>query len=283
MKTIAVTGSSGFVGKHLILELKRRSYKVIEIDFEKGFNLLEMKDVNKVPFFDVIIHLAAKSFVPASFENPHEFYHDNYLTTLNVLELAKKYKARVIFFSSYLYGQPDYLPVDEKHPLKPHNPYAQSKLICEKLCEGYARDFKVPVVVFRPFNIYGNGQKNHFLIPIIIKELKSGTINLKDPRPKRDFIYINDVVDAVIKAIDNPIENYEVFNLGYGKSYSIEEVIATILKESSFTASVSFSNEIRPGEVLDTVACTKKLSLYLDWHPTISLQDGIKKMVGNFL
>lgn len=279
MKTIAVTGSSGFIGKHLVPELKKKSYNVVEIDYDKGFDLLKAEDVNKIPFFDVIIHLAARSFVPASFENPFEFYHENYFTTLNALELARKYKSTVIYFSSYLYGQPEYLPIDEKHPLKPHNPYAQSKLICENLCEGYARDFGVPVIVFRPFNIYGLGQNSSFLIPMIIEQMKSGTIHLKDPRPKRDFIHIADVVQAVLLAIEIETYQLEVFNLGFGKSYSIGEVIYTILKASNIAASVSFSNEIRQGEVLDTVACNTKTTKYLRWVPKIHLSKGIKDVL----
>jgi nucleoside-diphosphate-sugar epimerase len=279
MKTIAVTGSSGFIGRHLLVEFKNNPYKVIEIDYDKGVDLLKPEDVNKVPFFDVIVHLAARSFVPASFENPFEFYHDNYLTTLNVLELARKYDSKVIYFSSYLYGQPESLPIDELHPLKPHNPYAQSKLICEKLCEGYARDFNVPVIVFRPFNIYGKGQNSSFLIPMIIEQLKSGAIHLKNPRPKRDFVYIKDVIDAVMLAIEFNNSNYEVLNLGYGKSYSISEVINTILRESNISASVSFSNEIRPGEVLDTVACNKKITDCLGWSPKVGLIEGINHVL----
>lgn len=279
MKTIAVTGSSGFIGKHLISQLKKSTSNVIEIDYDKGYNLLRNEEVNRIPFFDVIIHLAARSFVPASFENPYTYYNDNYLITLNVLELARKYKSKMIFFSSYLYGEPDYLPIDENHPLRPHNPYAQSKLICEKLCEGYSRDFDVPVIVFRPFNIYGSGQNGSFLIPMIIEQLQSGHIHLKDPRPKRDFIHIDDVVCAVLHAIETNNTNFDVYNLGSGNSHSIKDVINIILQESNSTVNVSFSNEYRKGEVLDTVACTKKINSNLNWYPTKLLNEGIRAIL----
>jgi len=279
MKTIAVTGSSGFIGKHLLNVLKGVYKSVIELDIDKGFNLLLKKDVRRVPKFDVIIHLAAKSFVPQSFKIPWEYYLQNYTLTLNVLELARKNHAKVVFFSSYLYGTPDYLPINETHPIKPHNPYAQSKLICEKLCEGYNRDFNVPVIIYRPFNIYGPGQNSSFLIPNIIEQLKTGEILLKDPRPKRDFIYVTDVVKAVINAIEYDKTNFELFNLGYGKSYSVNEIVSTIQEVSRIRARVTFSNEVRQGEVLETVADISKLFAVFNWMPTTDFKEGIKKIL----
>src|ERR1035437_437628 len=184
MKNIAVTGSSGFIGRHLVNTLISNNFNVIELDIDKGFNLLKEENIQRIPKFDVIVHLAAKSFVPLALKNPWEFYYHNFNITLNVLELARKNNAKVILFSSYLYGEPEYLPIDEIHPLNPHNPYGHSKLICEKLCKGYNKDFKVPIIIFRPFNIYGPGQNNNFLIPSIIEQLKGGEISLKDPRPK---------------------------------------------------------------------------------------------------
>lgn len=279
MKTIAVTGSSGFIGKHLVKALNEKAYSVVPLDYDNGYDLMKKEDVARIPKFNTIVHLAAKSFVPQSFESPYDFYLHNYITTLNILERARISKAKVIFFSSYLYGHPDYLPVDENHPLKPHNPYAESKLICEKLCEGYARDFDVPVIIFRPFNIYGTGQNSSFLIPMIIEQLKSGNIQLKDSRPRRDFIYIQDVVSAVMLAIEANSIGFDIFNLGSGQSYSIEELINILTKSSKIPVKVNFSNESRKGEVLETVACTNKIKLLLNWNAKTTLNDGIKTIL----
>ena len=199
---------------------------------------------------------------------------------MHVLELARKHKARVIYFSSYLYGNPQYLPIDEKHPIFPHNPYSQSKIICEKLCEGYNRDFNVPVIIFRPFNIYGPGQNSSFLIPKIIEQLKTGEVFLKDPRPRRDFIYVQDVIDAVMNAIDYDKTSFELFNLGYGKSYSIKEIVTIIQKVSKLHGIVTFSNEIRQSEVMNTIACTSKLSSYFNWKPKVDVWEGINNLMG---
>jgi UDP-glucose 4-epimerase len=279
MKIIAVTGSSGFIGKHLVNTLINNNVNVIELDIDKGFNLLKEENIQHVPKFDVIVHLAAKSFVPLSIKNPREFYYHNFTLTLNVLELARKNDAKVILFSSYLYGKPEYLPIDEKHPLKPHNPYGHSKLICEKLCEGYNKEFNVPIIIFRPFNVFGPGQNKNFLIPSILEQLKTGEILLKDPRPKRDFLYVDDLVKAVLLAITYEKSNYEIFNLGYGKSNSVVDVVNMICELSVIKPRVSFTNEIRQGEVLDTVADTSKIYSMLKWKPEIDLQKGIKMIL----
>jgi len=279
MKTITITGSSGFIGKYLVKALNEKGYRVIPLDYDDGYDLLKREDVARIPSFDIIVHLAAKSFVPHSFEKPYDFYNHNCFTTLNMLEKARAFNAKVIFFSSYLYGQPDYLPIDENHPLKPHNPYAQTKLIGEKLCEGFHRDFNVPVVIFRPFNIYGVGQNNSFLIPMILEQMKTGLISLKDPRPKRDFIHVSDIVHAVLLAIEHEHNKLEVFNLGFGKSYSIAQIIEIIKQVSNTPFRVNFSNEIRQGEVLDTIADTSKLFNSFNWRPKISLTEGIRRIL----
>lgn len=279
MKTIAVAGSSGFIGRHLIERLKVNSYKVIELDYDKGYDLLNTDHINAIPVFDTIIHLAAKSFIPQSFQDPQSFYFNNYISTLNVLELARKFNSKVIYFSTYLYGNPDYLPVDEKHPTRPLNPYSQSKLICEKLCEGYNRDFGVPIIIFRPFNIYGYGQNKSFLIPMIIEQLKEGIINLKDPRPRRDFIYIDDVISAVLEAVEYDRSGFELFNLGFGRSNSIADIISIVKGATSFELEVNFTNEIRQGEVLDTVADNTKVKTILSWDPKINMEEGIGRIL----
>jgi UDP-glucose 4-epimerase len=199
--------------------------------------------------------------------------------TLNVLELCRVRKSRLIFFSSYLYGHPEYQPIDEIHPISPFNPYAQSKILAEELCKAYSRDFQVPVVIFRPFNIYGPGQNNHFLIPSIILQFKTGKVELKDPRPKRDFIYISDVVEACVAALNYNQTNFEIFNIGYGKSYAISDVIDIIKFILKCDCEIKYSNEIRENEVLDTICDNSKALLLLKWSPASSLEHGLKAMI----
>ena len=279
MKTIAITGSSGFIGTWLIKSLNKEEYKVIEFDKTNGIDLCSWSDISHFTNIDVIIHLAAKSFVPDSFINPQDFFYNNYISTLNILELAKKNNSKVIFFSSYLYGNPHYLPIDELHPISPHNPYAQSKLICENLCEGYNRDFGIPIIIFRPFNIYGPNQNYQFLIPNILNQLKKGNITLKDPRPKRDYIYISDVVNAIIKAIYFDKNSFDIYNLGTGISYSVKELADLILENIYKSHKLVFTNEFRKGDVMDTIADISKAKNTFEWYPKVSLEEGIVKII----
>ena len=140
---VAVAGSDGFVGKKVCEQLKAKGHDVVKIDITRGFDLCDNSIIDKINQIDCFIHLANLVYVPDSYVEPGKYYRINYLTTLNALEICRKYNARLVYASSYIYGPPQYLPVNEDHPVCPFNPYAQTKVICEKLCEGYHRDFKV--------------------------------------------------------------------------------------------------------------------------------------------
>ncbi len=279
MKTIAVTGSSGFVGTHLINLLQTNGFNTIELDIQKGFDLNDWNQCKNIVNVDVIVHLAARSFVPDSFIYPRDFYTLNIQTTINALEIARLNLAKFIYFSSYLYGEPEYLPVDENHRLNPHNPYAQSKLIGEKLCEAYHRDFGLPISIFRPFNIYGPGQAASFLLPSIVNQLKSGIIILKDPRPKRDFIHVQDVASAVMADIDQNRNELNTFNIGSGKSHSVSEIVNLLTKQVNMPVEVNYTNEFRQGEVMDTVADISKIASVLKWKPSVHIENGLKSLI----
>jgi len=279
IKTIAVTGSSGFIGSKLVDSLRKDGFELLELDLKNGFDLTDNNCLEKIKKFDVVVHLAARSFVPDSFVYPRQFYADNYTITLNILELARKFNSKVIFFSSYVYGTPRYLPIDESHPLEAHNPYAQSKIICEKLCEGYARDFDLPVIIFRPFNIYGTGQNSYFLIPTILNQVKTGLVKLQDSRPKRDFIFVDDVISAIRSVISSSTSHLNFYNLGYGVSHSISDIINSIRDIYPYEFDLEFSGEIRKNEVMDIVADISHAKVDLLWEPKVSLKEGIAKII----
>jgi UDP-glucose 4-epimerase len=256
-----------------------RGYEVLELSRSRGVDLMNFDWLQGLPQCDFIIHLAARTFVPDSFIYPKAFFEFNLGTTLNVLELARIWQAKMIYMSSYLYGNPQYIPVDESHPARPHNPYAQSKLMAEQLCEAYSRDFKVTSIVLRLFNIYGPGQKGAFLIPEILQKIKSGHLALKDPRPKRDYVYIDDVVRAVCLCLETECSGYDVFNLATGISHTVEDVVKIISKYSSIPFTVSYSNEYREGEVLDAAGNAEKLKKFIGIENFIGLEEGLKKMI----
>jgi UDP-glucose 4-epimerase len=288
-KRILVTGSSGFVGKNLVEQLKRQGAEVLTLTYHDG-RRIDIRDqqrvkgiiMNEIRDVDIVYHLAAITSVPFSFENPGETYEVNVLGTLNILELCRLCNAKkMVFASSYVYGQPQYLPIDEKHPLQPTNPYARSKILGEKLCRAYNTDFGVKCIILRPFNIYGVGQGKDFLIPLIIAQLRYGKIELKDPEPKRDFIYISDVIDAYIKAGEFD-KDFEIFNIGYGKSYSVKEIVNKLIKLFGKDVKVDYKNERRKNEIMDTIADIKKAKEKLGWKPKVSIDEGLKAIYNDY-
>lgn len=276
---IAVSGSDGFVGRNVCSLLEQNGHEVIRIDLAQGFDLSDPKAVEKIPEVECFIHLANLVYVPGSYENPALYYRVNYMTTLNALEVCRKYKAMLVYISSYVYGSPQYLPVDEQHPVCPFNPYAQTKVICEKMCEGYHRDFGVKVSVVRPFNLYGVGQKGMLLIPEIIGQLKAGKeeVQLKAASPRRDYINVIDVARAIYTcAMSN--EEYGVYNICSGESVSVRDITEIINRHLKNKVKFTFSTSDRPNEVDETRGSWEKLRA-LGWTPSISFEEGIKAIL----
>lgn len=278
---IIVTGFSGFIGLYLTKRLQQNNHELILLDISGGVDICDWDQVRRFENIDLIIHLANLSFVPASYSDPQKFYNTNFSGTLNMLELCRLNNARMIFFSSYVYGHPQYQPIDECHPVQAFNPYAQTKVICESLCDGYNRDFDVPVTVFRPFNIYGKGQHPDFLIPTIIRQAFEGKIEIKDDRPKRDYIHVEDVIEAVLIAAEKKQQGYRVYNLGSGISYSVRQLVDMVSGLFDHRIDYNCKNEYRPNEVMDTVADIKKIREELGWSPRISMEEGIKKIINS--
>jgi len=285
-KRILVTGASGFVGNHLAAELKRIGADVVPLDKQEQ-NPVDIRDWQSVIAFgeklgniDMAYHLAALMFVPYSFENPREIYEINVLGTLNILELCRLHNVKkLVFASSYVYGNPQYLPIDEAHPLNPASPYARSKVTGEDLCKAYHDDYGLNCIILRPFNIYGEGQNDNFLIPQILKQLPGGKIELMDPEPKRDFLYVGDAVEAYVKAGEYDKSSFEIFNIGSGESYSVDAVVTQIVEAWGRAVEVSYKYQRRKNEIMDVVANTKKAQGKLGWEPKVAIEGGIKRCV----
>jgi len=276
---IVITGSAGFVGSYLLKRLATLEHEVFELDNRRGFDITHWEKVKDLPQFDICVHLAAKTFVPDSYKEARSFYYMNIIGTLNMLEICKIHNAKMIFASSYVYGKPNYLPIDEEHPLVPFNPYAHSKIIGEQLCEKYAKFFGTSIIILRPFNIYGYGQSPNFLIPEILEKALAGeVVELLDASPKRDMVYVEDVVDAYIAAIDSEM-NYGIFNVGSGLSYTVEQIAQLVIKNLGKNNTVLFKNEERMNEVDNVIADVSKIKRMLNWQPITTLNDGICKTV----
>ncbi len=277
MQKILVTGASGFIGTHLVPQLKLNGYQV-EVRSSADGDVALSVTWDKFPAnCDVLVHLAARSFVPESWKSPSSFIKANVSGTLNALSYCHDTGAQLIFLSSYLYGNPDALPIPETAKLRPTNPYARSKMISEELCDYYVEYAGVNVSILRPFNVYGPDQGENFLIPSIVHQVKSKEIiEVLDLEPKRDYIFISDVVDAIIKTIGR---DPATFNIGSGESFSVEDVIEMIQRVYGTTLPVKSVGVRRKDEIMDTIADISKARAELGWEPRVKLIDGIKRIL----
>ena len=274
---ILVTGATGFLGRHLVLALQSRNLGVRQhssADGDIATCSLPMDGVSHV------FHLAGKSYVPDSWQNPQRFYQTNVMGTVNVLEHCRRNKAALILISSYVYGQPQRLPITEDHPLVAVNPYAHSKILAEDAARFYDQRLGVPLVIVRPFNIYGPGQRDSFLIPSIVRQVLDPSVEavrVQDLEPKRDYLYVGDAVDLLLALLRRGVGG--VFNAGSGSSVSVGEVAALINQAAGISKPLVSNGERRPGEIMDVVADTSRAAAELDWHPRTSLAVGIAAVV----
>jgi GDP-4-dehydro-6-deoxy-D-mannose reductase len=277
-----ITGAKGFIGKHLLnlLFSKGEECFILNNDSSGVLNSENFSQFNDNKI-DIVIHLASKTYVPESWEIPEDYLRSNLLGTINLLEFCRNNKCKLIFISSYIYGNPEYLPIDENHKISVANPYSLSKRLSEEMCEFYFNNFDFPIILVRPFNIYGPGQKNDFLIPHILTQLLNDkTVSVKDFLPKRDYLYIDDFVEAIYILSKYEI-GFEIFNLGYGKSYSVKQIIDLSQNVCGTNKSSVSLQEKRLNEISDVIADISKITKHTGWQPKIDLQAGIHKLVSN--
>lgn len=275
---VLVTGAKGFIGKYLVKRLREDNHVVFEHDHTKG-DLTNKDTLKQYQDVDVIYHLAAKTYVPESWNIPGTYLNDNNAMLVNVLEYCRGTGAKLVFLSTYLYGEPQYLPVDEKHKCVAVTPYHLCKKIGEEICEFYSKNFNVDVVIARPFNVYGKGQNRDFLLPKVyeqVADLETNTIEVFNLAPKRDYVYVEDLVDALVKLIPF-IKGYDVFNVGAGESYSVKEAIDIIQNELGVHKKVIEKYAERKNEVMDCVADISHLESRIGKLAITSLVEGIHK------
>lgn len=303
---ILVTGADGFIGSHLVEELLKRKKKVRALVQYNSFNnsgWLEDIRGNKnleIVFGDIrsydlvndltkgiskLFHLAALISIPYSYKTPESFIETNIKGTLNILESSKlnKIKKIIITSTSEVYGTANYVPIDEMHPIQTQSPYSASKYSADKIAESYALSFDLPVIIARPFNNYGPRQSTRAIIPTIITQLLNGKkLKLGKLDTFRDFVYVKDTADSLIKLSNSKFCKAEVFNICSGKTISINETalkISKILKKS-FKLKLE-KKRLRPknSEVQILHGCNKKIKKNIQWRPKTNFDSGLKKTI----
>jgi nucleoside-diphosphate-sugar epimerase len=280
LKKILVTGSDGFIGKALVKRLSGLGFATTGFDLADGDIATEgsLAEFEKEDI-SYVFHLAGKTFVPESWSHPFGFYRTNVMGTVNILEFCRKTGAGLTYISSYLYGKPEYLPIDEDHPVKAYNPYSNSKLVAEEICRYYRDQFNLGISILRPFNVYGPGQPGRFLIPELIKKMldqETGFIEVMDIRPKRDFLFIDDFTEALYLSMNCP---GGIYNVGSGYSVSVEQILKEITRITGKNKSIRDKGQERPNEIFDLYAGISKISREMNWRPEVGIREGLEKCI----
>ncbi len=310
-KKIVVTGGAGFIGSNLTHALAKPALnnKVVIIDnLSTGRieNIQGLIDNKKIEFIkssitdlvllqkifrgvDFVFHEAAVASVPKSVEDPITIHNVNVTGTLNVLLAARDNDVGKVIFSSScaVYGNPSehQLPLKETTPPHPLSPYAASKLMGEYYCNVFSEVYDLPTVCLRYFNVYGPRQNPNSeyaaVIPTLINRVQQGkTLTIYgDGNQTRDFVYVNDVIQANISAVEKNLAG--TFNVAGGKDISINELAASILEmNNGLGENISILyDEPQPGDIRYSSADISKIKM-MGFEPECRLEDGLKKTIG---
>jgi len=299
MKTL-VTGGAGFIGSHVADALLEAGHEVHIIDDLSGgtkenlppkatFHKMDIRDeaveeIWQTEQFEVLFHLAAQMDVRKSVADPKFDADVNVLGFLNLMEAGRKNGLKKVVFSSTggaIYGEPEYTPQDEDHPLKPLSPYGITKRVSELYLFFYETTHNIDWVSLRYGNVYGPRQSPHGeagVIAIFSERMlrnKQAFIN-GDGKQTRDYVYVKDVVQANMKALDHP-EN-DVFNVGTGT----ETDVVTLFEEIQELSGTSIAKEhvdAKPGEQQRSVLDTTKIENVLGWQQNYSMREGLRETV----
>jgi len=300
MKCI-VTGAAGFIGSHLVDRLVQDGHQVYAIDnfstgsrknLKKSLKKIKIKNIDiknleklkKISFFQKanwIFHLAGLADIVPSINKPIDYFDSNVKGTLNILEVSKKKNLKKFIYaaSASCYGVPKKFPTDEESNADTKYPYALSKYLGEQLVMHWAKVYKMPNLSIRFFNVYGPRSRTTGAYGAMFGVFLSQKINnhpltiVGNGKQTRDFIYISDLIDGLIKAAKSKHAN-KIYNLGSGKETSVK-----------YIANLISSNQIkipsRPGEPLRSKADIKKFKKDFNWKPKVNIDEGVKKLISN--
>lgn len=321
MGRILLTGGFGYIGSHtaaLIAE-KGEDFLIydnfcncnsnivnqLEKTIGEKINFIEgdIRDISKLEKIistnkiSSVAHFAALKYVGDSVNNPLEYYDVNVLGTINLLKVMQKYGVKKFLFSSSasIYGEPEYLPIDEIHPLNAINPYGETKLIVEKMLEDLSKsDDEWSIISLRYFNPLGAhefgligddpfSEKSKNLLPSIIRaalglsskiKIYGDNYDTKDGTGVRDYIHIIDLANAHLKALIhlNSNKGINVFNLGTGRGFSVLEVINTFENVTGKHVPRQIIKK-RDGDVSSCYADPTRANTFLDWQTKLDLKE----------
>lgn len=295
MKTILITGATGFLGTHFLKHYINQGYKVIgigtksekDVNFKGMFEYRqlvlpddELYDLIKKHNPDICIHCAGSSSVGFSVENPQKDFNMNVPVTFHLLEGLRKFapNCNILYPSSAaVYGNPEYLPIDEKHPLNPISPYGFHKMFCENICYEYSNLYNLNINIIRIFSAYGPSLQKQVLWDIYNKVKNEGELILSGTgQETRDFVYIEDIISASDVILNNSTNTFNILNLASGKETTIRELAELMIRELGLDIETKFNGTIREGDPVKWRADISKLNA-LGFETKFNIKNGIRK------
>ena len=291
MKKVLVIGAKGFIGKHLIDLALRWQYIVDGIDIiefqgetyeyhKASVFSNEFEDILSKSKYDVIINCCGSGNVGFSVINPLSDFELNVISVIHILDLIRRTqtKCRFVHFSSAaVYGNPLDLPISENHKIAPISPYGYHKWQAELACQEYAYLYKIPILILRPFSVYGPGLRKQLLWDIYLKSKKSDIIELWGTGDEtRDFIYIDDLCRIIFELISINLQSFEIVNIANGESISIANISALLIEKLGYSNKIIFNNILKPGDPRFWQSDVIRLNQY-GLNSLVSLDDGITK------
>ncbi len=316
---LLITGGAGYIGSHAVISFLDAGHDILifdnlevghietinklkkmgHVEFEKG-DLKNLADVEKLfnkYEFEGVVHFAAYAIIEESINNPDKYYLNNVVGTLNLLHSMIKHNVKRIVFSSTCatYGEPNYVPIDEKHPQNPINPYGISKLMVEKILDDYDKAYDLKSIKLRYFNVVGADsqlrigewhENETHLVPNIIKSALNKTnefkifgdnYDTKDGTCVRDYINVEDLAYAHKLVYEYLLKENksDVFNLGTQNGYSVKEVFETCQQILNKKINYKIENR-REDEPAILYADISKLRQVLNWQPKQTFEHSIK-------
>ena len=304
---VLVTGGAGFIGSHLVDRLIREGFEVTVLDnlstgrtenlmghLESGSvrlvnaDILDRRAVKQaLTDVEAVFHLAAITSVPYSVEHRDVTRKANVEGTRVLLDacLVGNVERFIYVSSCAVYGEPEYLPIDERHPVRPVSPYAESKLEAERLCMEFQKAYGLKTTIVRPFNVYGprmRGGRCGGVIARFIERLRSNKspIIYGDGTQTRDFVHVWDVVNALMLTLESRKAVGEIFNVAFGVATSIGQLAKLVMELLGVDGLKPIHRPARDGDIKHSYADIGKAKAWLGYEPKISLKEGITALVG---
>ena len=300
--SVLVTGGAGFIGSHLVARLLKEGFEVVVLDnlstgslenlelclenenlrFVKGSIIDEQAMREALKDVEAVFHLAAITSVPYSVEYPGITREVNVDGTRKLLEecLSAGVERFIYVSSCAVYGEPEYLPIDEEHPARPVSPYAESKLEAERLCREFQKAYGLKSTIVRPFNVYGPRMKRGRYGGVIARFIERLRLNKPpiiygDGTQTRDFVHVWDIINALMLTLNNQKAIGEIFNVASGVATSIGQLAKLVMELLGVDGLRPLYRPARNGDIKHSYADISKAKARLGYEPKISLKEGV--------